>query len=140
MELHAPAHMLMAQRKRLLFVCSNRRPDGTPKGSCAARGSVEIHEKLKAALKRGKLAESGGSRLHLELPGCLLGGPLHRGRARPLLLRASAARGRRRDCRRSVTRERVERLVLAERDFLEPKELRRRGVARSALRRGALRR
>jgi (2Fe-2S) ferredoxin len=44
----------MAQRKRYLFVCVNRRPDGTPKGSCAERGSVEIHAALKAELgKRG---------------------------------------------------------------------------------------
>jgi len=48
----------MAQRKRLLFVCVNRRPDGTPKGSCAARGAVEIHAALKALLKERGLAET----------------------------------------------------------------------------------
>jgi (2Fe-2S) ferredoxin len=48
----------MAQRKRYLFVCVNRRPDGTPKGSCAARGSVELHAKLKALLKTRGLAET----------------------------------------------------------------------------------
>ena len=48
----------MAQRKHYLFVCVNRRPDGTPKGSCAARGAVEIHEKLKAMLKERGLAQS----------------------------------------------------------------------------------
>jgi (2Fe-2S) ferredoxin len=47
----------MAQRKRYLFVCVNRRPDGTPKGSCAARGSVELHAKLKALLKQRGMAE-----------------------------------------------------------------------------------
>lgn len=47
----------MAQRKRYLFVCVNQRPDGTPKGSCAARGAVAIHAKLKEALKTKKLAE-----------------------------------------------------------------------------------
>jgi (2Fe-2S) ferredoxin len=47
----------MALRKRVLFVCVNRRPDGTPKGSCAARGSVELHAKLKALLKQRGLAE-----------------------------------------------------------------------------------
>lgn len=41
----------MPQRKRYLFVCVNRRPDGTPKGSCAARGAVELHAALKAELK-----------------------------------------------------------------------------------------
>jgi (2Fe-2S) ferredoxin len=44
----------VAQRKRYLFVCVNRRPDGAPKGSCAARGAVEIHAALKdGLLKRG---------------------------------------------------------------------------------------
>ena len=47
----------MAQRSRYLFVCVNRRPDGTPKGSCAARGSVELHQQLKQMLKDRGLAE-----------------------------------------------------------------------------------
>jgi (2Fe-2S) ferredoxin len=47
----------MAKRKRYLFVCVNRRPDGTPKGSCAVRGSVELHAKLKALLKKRGMAE-----------------------------------------------------------------------------------
>ncbi len=47
----------MAQRKHYLFVCVNRRPDGEPKGSCAARGSVEIHAALKAALVERGLAK-----------------------------------------------------------------------------------
>lgn len=46
----------MAQRKRYLFVCVNRRPDGTPKGSCAARGAVELHARLKERLKERGLA------------------------------------------------------------------------------------
>ncbi|MCA9598583.1 MAG: (2Fe-2S) ferredoxin domain-containing protein [Myxococcales bacterium] len=46
----------MARRKRYLFVCVNRRPDGAPKGSCAARGSVELHAKLKTMLKERGLA------------------------------------------------------------------------------------
>ncbi len=41
----------MAKRQRYLFVCVNRRPDGTPKGSCAARGAIELHQKLKETLK-----------------------------------------------------------------------------------------
>jgi (2Fe-2S) ferredoxin len=51
------------QRKRYLFVCVNRRPDGVPKGSCAARGSVEIHAALKERLKETGLA-------HLEARAC----------------------------------------------------------------------
>lgn len=38
----------MPQRRRYLFVCNNRRPDNAPKGSCAARGSAEVHDALKA--------------------------------------------------------------------------------------------
>ena len=48
----------MAQRKHYLFVCTNRRPDGNPKGSCAERGSVEIHAALKAALGPRGLAKT----------------------------------------------------------------------------------
>lgn len=47
----------MAKRKSYLFVCVNKRPDGTPKGSCAARGSVELHALLKEKLKARGLAE-----------------------------------------------------------------------------------
>lgn len=48
----------MPQRKRYLFVCINRRPEGVPKGSCAARGSVEIHAALKAELAARGLAKT----------------------------------------------------------------------------------
>jgi (2Fe-2S) ferredoxin len=44
------------QRKRYLFVCVNRRPDGVAKGSCAQRHSEEIHAALKAELKQRGLA------------------------------------------------------------------------------------
>lgn len=48
----------MAKRKRYLFVCINRRPDGTPKGSCAARGAEQLHEQLKTKLKAAGLHET----------------------------------------------------------------------------------
>ena len=48
----------MPQRKSYLFVCVNSRPDGTPKGSCAARGAVELHAELKDMLKKRGLAET----------------------------------------------------------------------------------
>ncbi|MDC3952933.1 (2Fe-2S) ferredoxin domain-containing protein [Polyangium jinanense] len=48
----------MPQRKRYLFVCVNRRPDGTPKGSCAQRGAVEIHAALKSELQARGLAKT----------------------------------------------------------------------------------
>ncbi|MFT3775358.1 MAG: (2Fe-2S) ferredoxin domain-containing protein [Minicystis sp.] len=47
----------MPQRKHYLFVCVNRRPDGSPKGSCAARGAVEIHAALKEQLHAAGLAK-----------------------------------------------------------------------------------
>ena len=42
----------MPQRKRYLFVCVNRRPDGSPKGSCAAAGSVDLAAALKDEVGR----------------------------------------------------------------------------------------
>ena len=48
----------MSKRNRYLFVCTNQRPGGTPKGSCAERGSVAIHDALKGALKERGLAKT----------------------------------------------------------------------------------
>ncbi len=42
----------MTQRNHYLFVCANRRPDGSPKGSCAAAGSVELAAALKDEIGR----------------------------------------------------------------------------------------
>lgn len=46
----------MPQRKRYLFVCTNRRPFGSPKGSCATRDAEAIHAALKTELAARKLA------------------------------------------------------------------------------------
>jgi len=40
----------MPHRQRYLFVCTNRRPDGHAKGSCAEKGSEAIVPALKEAL------------------------------------------------------------------------------------------
>ena len=40
----------MPHRERYLFVCTNRREDGNPKGSCAQKGSEELLKRLKGAL------------------------------------------------------------------------------------------
>ena len=48
---------LMPQRHRYLFVCTNRRPDDNPKGSCAAKGSEAVHQALKALLFQRGLAQ-----------------------------------------------------------------------------------
>jgi (2Fe-2S) ferredoxin len=37
----------MRQYRHYVFVCQNRRPDGNPKGSCAASGSEDIRRELK---------------------------------------------------------------------------------------------
>ncbi|MBX3200021.1 MAG: (2Fe-2S) ferredoxin domain-containing protein [Labilithrix sp.] len=39
----------MPHRERYLFICTNRRPDDHPKGSCAQKGSEELVRRLKAA-------------------------------------------------------------------------------------------
>src|ERR1041385_5882498 len=49
----------MALRRRYLFVCTNRRADDDPKGSCAVRGSEEIRVALKEQLKTRGLARLG---------------------------------------------------------------------------------
>ena len=48
---------LMPQRRRYLFVCTNRRPDDNPKGSCAAKGSEAVHQALKAQVFQRGLAQ-----------------------------------------------------------------------------------
>jgi (2Fe-2S) ferredoxin len=43
---------LMPFRQRYLLVCTNRRPDGHPKGSCAEKGSEQLVPRLKELLAR----------------------------------------------------------------------------------------
>jgi len=46
----------MPHRKRYLFVCTNRRDDDNPKGSCAQKGSEEVAKLLKEVIKTKGLA------------------------------------------------------------------------------------
>ena len=46
----------MPHRERYLFVCTNRRDDGNPKGSCAQKGSEELVKSLKELLKKKGLS------------------------------------------------------------------------------------
>ena len=48
----------MPHRERYLFVCTNRRTEGHPKGSCAQKGSEQIVTKLKEALARRGVAQN----------------------------------------------------------------------------------
>lgn len=106
-----------------MFVCVNQRPDGTPKGSCAARGSVGLQEKLKKLLKERGLAEHGVRACTSScLDACWVGPiiavePDHffYGRVTeadlPEIVEAFAQG------------KRVERLVLQPSDYVEPREL-----------------
>ena len=48
----------MPHRDRYLLVCTNRREEGNPKGSCAQKGSEEVIVALKAALLERGLAKT----------------------------------------------------------------------------------
>lgn len=50
-----------------IFICTNRRPDGHPKGSCAAKGSEEVVAEFKA--KVAQLGLRGAVRA--QASGCL---------------------------------------------------------------------
>jgi len=47
----------MPFRQRYLFVCTNRRPEGNAKGSCAQKGSEDVIPVLKEALARRGVAK-----------------------------------------------------------------------------------
>jgi len=49
-----------------LFVCTNRRPDGHQRGSCAARGSEKLRDYMKARAK-----ELGIANIRVNSAGCL---------------------------------------------------------------------
>lgn len=57
----------MPHRDRYFFVCTNRRPDGHPKGSCAEKGSEALVGKLKEAV----VARGGKDRVRVCSSSCL---------------------------------------------------------------------
>ena len=57
----------MPPYKRHVFICTNRRPDGHPRGSCAEKGSEEIRARFKEALKKHRLARE----MRANAAGCL---------------------------------------------------------------------
>lgn len=46
----------MPHRERYFFVCTNRRADDDPRGSCAAKGSEALQRRLKALLDQRGLS------------------------------------------------------------------------------------
>ena len=46
----------MPRFARHIFVCTNERPEGHPKGCCRAKGSEEVRAALKAEIKRRGIA------------------------------------------------------------------------------------
>jgi (2Fe-2S) ferredoxin len=112
----------MSQRRRYLFVCVNRRPDGTPKGSCAARGAEAIHARLKELLKERGLARVEARACTSScLDTCWAGPsiavePDHYSYGRVTLEDVPEIV----EALRQGTR--VERLVLSDQDFVEPRE------------------
>lgn len=48
----------MPHRETYLFVCTNRREEDNPKGSCAQKGSEELLKRLKGALLERGLAKT----------------------------------------------------------------------------------
>ncbi len=108
-----------------MFVCVNRRPDGTPKGSCATRGAEELHAQLKGMLKERGLSNTEARACTSScLDTCWVGPCIavepdgyFYGRVTPADLPEiidAFASG-----------QRVERLVLTPEDYVEPKELKR---------------
>lgn len=114
----------MAKRKRYLFVCVNQRPDGAPRGSCAARGSVELHAALKARLREEGLADLEARACSCScLDACWVGPvisvePDHTFYGRVQLSDVDAI------VDALKTGHPVERLVLNEQDFMEPRLVR----------------
>lgn len=49
-----------------VFVCCNRRPDGHPRGSCAAKGSEKLRDYMKARAKELKIPG-----IRVNMAGCL---------------------------------------------------------------------
>lgn len=57
----------MPPYRKHVFICTNRRPDGHPKGSCAQKGSEELRGRFKQALANRGLAKE----IRANAAGCL---------------------------------------------------------------------
>jgi len=115
----------MPQRKRYLFVCVNRRPDGTPKGSCAARGSEELHAELKGLLKQRGLAETEVRACSSSCLDTCWVGPCIAVEPDGFFYGHVTSADLPEIIDGFTSGKRVERLVLQPNDYIEPKELKR---------------
>jgi len=115
----------MAERKRYLFVCVNRRPDGTPKGSCAARGGEELHAELKGLLKQRGLAETEVRACTSSCLDTCWVGPCIAVEPDGFFYGRVTSTDLPEIVDGFVSGQRVERLVLQPQDYIEPKELKR---------------
>lgn len=57
----------MPAYEKHVFVCTNERPDGHPRGCCAGKDSAAIRDQLKALVKERGL----GKRIRVNAAGCL---------------------------------------------------------------------
>lgn len=57
----------MPPYRKHVFVCTNRRAPGDPKGCCAEKGAEEVREKLKGALKARGISKE----IRANAAGCL---------------------------------------------------------------------
>lgn len=57
----------MPPYKRHVFICTNRRPDDDPRGSCAAKGGEALKDRFKDALKKRGMAKE----IRANAAGCL---------------------------------------------------------------------
>lgn len=112
----------MARRQLYLFTCVNRRPDGAPRGSCAARHSEEIHAALKRRLNELGVADLGARALSSScLDLCWVGPAI-------MVTPDNYVYGRvqledvEEIAQAIQAGKRVERLVISEDDFQEPRE------------------
>jgi len=58
----------MAKFEKHIFICTNQRPDGNPRGCCNPSGNAELHGEFKAKLKARGISNS---KVRANKAGCL---------------------------------------------------------------------
>jgi (2Fe-2S) ferredoxin len=58
----------MAKFEKHIFICTNQRPDGNPRGCCNPSGNAELHGEFKAKLKARGIPNS---KVRANKAGCL---------------------------------------------------------------------